>query len=758
MPVSRRNFIKNATSGVALAWASLSITAGTAGAAELAALLSPAEGQNAGAGFAPKRFQYGTQFYRPPSPPREKRREMIQALAEQHKFNLIRIWPNWDYVNPEQDKWIFDEVEEVMRYADEFGMQVLCGLVMELAPYWLEQKYPDSRYVDARGRAMRLQGSGNNVTGGWPGLCFDSGPVREAGAKYIKELIKVVGPHKSLFGYDCWNEPHVEPAWARNLWVDPEEILFCYCDHTIAAFHKWLQQKYGSLDALNEAWTRRYPNWEAIDPPRSHGTYADWIDWRRFMIERETLEMRYRVETARSVDPVHVMESHGAHHPPIEGLVAASTNGWGLAGELDYWGMSLFPRWFLMDIPVIASKFEITRSNAAGKPFFLTELQAGHGNDGLTRSPEMRTRDIHLNNWMAVAMGAKGIIYWNYVAEATGREATGFGLVSRAGEPTEVLKEASKMNQIIQAHWDIIEDHHPQAELALLFDQDNPLLTFAAAGNEEPSVLSFQGYYKAAWNMDLFVDFVQPQSLGKKDYKVIIAPWHLIGKKATLDYLRGFVEGGGTLITEVGFGRYDERFYYNPVVPPFGLDKAFGYRENESLGLNTRPKPKEVPESDEVYYDPEIAFTLPIATRIKGHTYLTPLEVTSAETIATYKGMKVAVRKQVGKGWVYYFGTNLGASIAAGSNSGIEILRAIVGKSIKPAITGGSVRPRLVEGKNQSLLAVFNDHVTDQTATLKLPSRYTKATDLFTGTNRPVVAGAVKLTVPYQDAQVLLLE
>ena len=105
----------------------------------------------------------------------------------------------------------------------------------------------------------------------------------------------------------------------------PRRNAFLLLRPPIAAFYKWLQKKYGSLNALNDAWTRRHPNWEAIDPPRSHGTYADWIDWRRFMIERETGEMKFRVETARSVDPVHVMEAHGAHDPPIVVLVAAST-------------------------------------------------------------------------------------------------------------------------------------------------------------------------------------------------------------------------------------------------------------------------------------------------------------------------------------------------------------------------------------------------------------------------------------------------
>lgn len=120
--------------------------------------------------------------------------------------------------------------------------------------------------------------------------------------------------------------------------------------------------------------------------------------------------------------------------------------------------------------------------------------------------------------------------------------------------------------------------------------------------------------------------------------------------------------------------------------------------------------------------------------------------------------MTVAATKKVGKGRVYYFGTNLGASIATGSEGGIELLRAIVAKVVKPAVAGGTVRPRLVEGKKQSLLVVFNDHPSDQAARLTLPGRYHRATELFTGRNRPVVNGAVQLTVPYQDAVVLLLE
>jgi len=765
MQFSRRNFIKTTSSTLALSWSSLSILASLGGSGEAHAEGAQAQGAHPGGLTDSSQalsdatpFIYGTQFYRPPSPPRAMRRDMIKTIANEYKFNLIRIWPNWDYVNPQPDQWVFDEVEEVMNYCDEFGLRVLCGLMCELAPWWLEQQYPQSRFVDARGRAMHLQGSPNNVTGGWPGLCFDSKPVREASGKYIQKLVQVVSPHKSLFAYDCWNEPHVEPAWARNTWADPEEVLFCYCENTLAAFRSWLERKYGSLNGLNEAWTRRYPNWEVVEPPRVLSTYPDWLDWRNFMIERETGEMKFRVETARAADPSHRMESHAAHHPPVDSCVAESTNAWRLAEQVDTWGMSLFPRWQNVSIAKSAAKMEITRSVAAGKPFYITELQAGHGNEGLWRSPEMRPRDIHLHNWLAIATGAKGIIYWNYAAEATGRESNGYGLVNRDGSATECSREAARMNQLIQTHWDVIADHHPVAEVALLTDEDNALFTYAADGNEKPSTMSFEGYYKALWNMDLFVDFVEPQGITKHPYKVIIAPWHLIGKKATFTALRTFVEAGGTLLIETAFGRYDEHFYYNPLVPPHGLDEVFGYRELESFGLNPRPRTKDVAATDDVYYDPEILFTLPISAHIKGHTFLTPIEVTSAEPIARCNGLNVASRKRVGKGWVYYFGTNLGASIMAGSDEGIELLRAIVTERVQPQVVGGVLRPRLIVGKQRSLLAVFNDHPTDQTATLKLPSRYSTATDLFNGTNKPVVAGKVELSVMAQDAAVLLLK
>jgi isocitrate dehydrogenase len=118
----------------------------------------------------------------------------------------------------------------------------------------------------------------------------------------------------------------------------------------------------------------------------------------------------------------------------------------------------------------------------------------------------------------------------------------------------------------------------------------------------------------------------------------------------------------------------------------------------------------------------------------------------------------VGAKKKLGKGQVYYIGTNLGASIASGNDAGIELVRSIVVEAARPVVTADKVRPRLVEGKKHSLLIVFNDTSEDQSASIKLPSRYHRAYDIHQSREVAMAQNAVHLTVPYEGVSVLQLE
>jgi len=689
------------------------------------------------------------------------RREMLKAIAHEYKFNIIRIYCSWVYLNPEKGRFDFSEVEEVMRYCDEFGLKVLMGAVIEEAPYWLEAAHPEARYVNALDQPERLEGYSINMSGGWPGLCLDWEPVREAAGTFIREMAKMVATHPSMYAYDVWNEPHIEPSGGNQFSPTTDQKLFCYCPKTIGSFQKWLQQRYGTLDVLNTAWVRRYPDWTTIDPPRGQGSYMDWVDWRRFMIDRSTDEMRFRVDNLRAVDKHSLLESHVYTQAAVLPIALSGINPWRLAELVETWGLSNFPRWSEAPTYLGAAQLELTRVAAAEKPFWTTELQGGHGSRGIHRSRKMRPRDIRLWNWLLVAMGGKGIIYWCYDTEATGMESTGFGLVDRDGSPTERVLEAAEDHRLIQSNWDIIKDYKSKPEVAILVDLDNALLTFAMSGQEDASVDSFRGYYKALWNSDLAVDFIEPKSLNKNHYRVIIVPWHLIGKKETCDQLRQFVEAGGTLLIETGFGTYDEHMIFNPAVPPFGLTDVFGYREGETLyieGASGHAATTEnMPASERVYVDGHLDFSEPLAVRVKAHTFLTPLIIGSATVIAKYESTPVAAMKKVGRGQIFYFGTNLGASIEAGDQGGMDIVRAIVTHAVQPLVTADKVRPRLLEAPNGSLLMVFNDGIEDQTASIKLPSRYIHATDLYSNETHTVQGEAIEIKVPFEGVTVLRL-
>jgi hypothetical protein len=201
---SRRDFLCAATGTVSLSWGGMRILAAQT-AAPSAEIGSPLPRPT-------QPFIYGSAFYRPPNPPASMRRAMLKTLAQEYKFNTIRIFSSWVYHSREPDRFNFEELEEVMGYCDEFGLRVLNGVNTEYAPYWLEAAHPETRYLDSKDQPVRLAGSSGNVSGGWPGLCLDWEPVRQAAARFIQEMAKTVAKHPSMYAYDCWNEPHMEPS------------------------------------------------------------------------------------------------------------------------------------------------------------------------------------------------------------------------------------------------------------------------------------------------------------------------------------------------------------------------------------------------------------------------------------------------------------------------------------------------------------------------------------------------------------------
>jgi len=129
-------------------------------------------------------------------------------------------------------------------------------------------------------------------------------------------------------------------------------------------------------------------------------------------------------------------------------------------------------------------------------------------------------------------------------------------------------------------------------------------VTFAMSGQEDASVDSFRGYYKALWNCDLVVDFIEPKSLNNNRYRVDHRALAFDRQEGNVRATPPVCRGGRTLIIETGFGTYDEHMIFNPAVPPFGLADVFGYREGEVLFMENSgpsvPKMEGLPASERI--------------------------------------------------------------------------------------------------------------------------------------------------------------
>lgn len=712
-----------------------------------------------------QQFVYGTQYYRPPNPPAGQHPFHFEKIRNELGFNLVKYRLQWNAIHVKPDELNLDEINRMFDYCDEIGLNVLVEINLESAPYWMERKYPESRYVSANGQAVELGPYDATESGGYPGLCFHHEAVKSEAERYLGMLIRALKHRKSLYGYDCWNEPHLEPAWICNYWGNMGDRLYCYCTETRKAFRSWLREKYGTIDALNRTWARFYGEWEDVNPPNRHGTYADWMDWTRFWFDSLRGHMEWRYRTIKKEDPDRFVMSHSGAVPPFNPRPNAFINNWALASPVDKWGTSFAPKYHNWSIAECAGTMDATRSAARGKEFWISEMTGGSAyKKGFDKTPITREKDIRSWNWLAVAYGAKAIVYWCYLTESTGPEAGSFGLVTFDGKTTARSLEAAKQKTLIDKYSRIIMDYTPIADVAILYDPDNSSLLFGMEGGDDLYSNSHMGYYKAVWDNDLYARYVTYGNIDDIKEKILIIPMCMTIHQKAADKIKEFVRRGGILIMEARTGLFDERGFLQPDLPSFGLSEIAGLKEGEAFCSDPENapwlnNPDNLPWPDEIYSGPEISMEEPADLKFRVHNYLSPLLLDGAKSIGRWKDLCLAAVNRYGNGEVYYFGTYLGMALNKRDKGAHKLFSAIVNKYISPKIKGGTLRPRLMEKGNEALLAVFNDKQFDKSSDrIRLPEGYCKAYDIIGGRELAIDDNTISVLIEPEDAIVIHLE
>jgi len=722
-------------------------------------------------------FPFGTHVYREPY---QDQGELLSdlPLLKRLGFTMIKIQESWAIDEPREGQYDFSRIERVIARAGELGLGVYLGLTMEQAPAWMWKRYPDAYLVYANGLPHNDPTQYCLPADGKPGPCWDHPGACAAGERFVAALAQRLGRFDNIWVWNIWQE--------IGFWPNEDGVLgFCYCPHTLERFRVWLQGRYGSLDALNTAWYSAYTAWDDIEPPRRYASVPPFVDWRYFMdnvyISRA---LEWKTQALRTHDPLQ---------RPVFSHVAAPRVGagaeWRWSRMGDFFGNSNYPAWNPFDPwdDAMATNdrswqtsalYELWNGvmlrgdmirNATGRDraFWGAEFQGGPISTHLHLGRTPSAADIRRWTLAGLAAGMNGISFWNHRVERFWGECNGFGLLNARGETTERIEEAGRIARAINRAPDIFSrGQPPRAEVALLVNDD---LYHFCQGTQDGAaeLLSYntRGHYARLWRLGIPVDFVEAEEVAGgalSSYKVAILPTPLALDGAYFAYLRRFVEGGGSLISDACPGRFDRYGFCPRAQMVDGAEELFGAR-HESVRLVREPDGATrwtPPERGYGEYAPPTVLEGAggdDGRGLRASFYLQTLTPTTGQTILRAGEAVSGVRNRAGHGTAVLIGTFAGMCATAHIHvEGDAFVEELLGEAgVRPDRTGRLLRRRRVLDDRE---AWFLINPTDAAVTESVDLEGFAAAHSLLDDGSPEAAdGSVTVTVEPLDVACLLL-
>jgi beta-galactosidase len=209
-------------------------------------------------------------FYYPEQWPKEQWGRDLSNMAK-FGFDFTHFAEfSWAFLEPEEGMYDFAWLDKAVDLADKAGLKVIMCTPSLAPPAWMGEKYPEIYLVGMDGRrkehGIRAHASITN-------------PIyRNFVNRIAKELVQHYGNDPRICGWQLDNEPLAVPDYSPSARM---------------AFQKWLKNKYGTIDKLNEVWvgsfwSTRYDNFEQVLIPNEGMNDEDklsphsLLDFKRF--------------------------------------------------------------------------------------------------------------------------------------------------------------------------------------------------------------------------------------------------------------------------------------------------------------------------------------------------------------------------------------------------------------------------------------------------------------------------------------------
>jgi beta-galactosidase len=483
---------------------------------------------------------------------------------------------SWAALEPSEGQFEFGWLDRTLDLVRENGAYVVLATPSGSKPAWLSHKYPEVCRVLKDGR-REPHGFRHNH-------CYSSPVFREKVAIINEKLAERYGKHPALLLWHISNEYSGE----------------CQCTLCRAAFHAWLETRYGSIAALNQAWWTAFwgHNFSDFRQIELH----DWsisgaaIDYKRFVTARTVDFMRHEIAAVRrhSTDVPVTTNLMGM----FPGLDYAK-----LVQEVDVVSWDSYPSWkndaddwkLASDVSMI---HDLNRSFKR-KPFLL--MESAPGTQQWHSVPKLKRPGVQkLEALQAVAHGSDSVQYFQWRKGRGGCEKFHGAVVDHVGhEHTRVFADIAEIGRALERIVPVLGTS-VEPEVALIFDWENMwgIEQLSGFNNQAKNYdATCRAHYREFWKRGISVDVIE--SVAEfSGYCLIVAPMLYMLRPGVAERLTEFVRRGGTVVATYVTGIVNETDLCFTGGMPGPLRPLFGIWVEDIDGLYAGETVSVVPAKD----------------------------------------------------------------------------------------------------------------------------------------------------------------
>ncbi|MDR1445460.1 MAG: beta-galactosidase, partial [Treponema sp.] len=446
----------------------------------------------------------------------------------------------WTVLESAEGEYHFEWLDEVMDMLAKNGIVAVLATPSGARPAWMSQRYPEVLRV-SRKRTRNLHGARHNH-------CLSSPVYREKVRLINTCLAERYKDHPALGVWHISNEYGGE----------------CHCPLCQERFRGYLKKKYGSIEALNEAWwtsfwSHTYTDWSQVESPSPIGeesTHGLNLDWMRFTTEQFRDFYLWEIAPLKQFTPkIPCTTNLMGTYPGIDYFR--------LAEVLDVASWDSYPQWTgtTEDIALgveFSFRHDLTRS-LKKRPFMLMESSPSATN--WRPVTKLHRPNVHmLQSMQALAHGSDTVQYFQFRKGRGSSEKFHGAVVDHEGtENTRVFADVKAVGERLKGLDGLVGAATP-SRAAIIYDwnvrwilDDIKGLLQAKHGYEKTVI----EHYSCFWQMGIPVDIIDSkQSL--EDYDLVVAPMLYMLRDGVSEAIEDFVKKGGAFVATYITGYTDE--------------------------------------------------------------------------------------------------------------------------------------------------------------------------------------------------------